>query len=91
MVKSHHKDGELQLFSYNLAKSPEFSNPLNVTSEPTGNTIYTIMEVYKNPAGLQDHWTQGQESWADFGALMKWAGSVKFSVMHGSPVLYSLW
>lgn len=91
MEKSHHKDGELELLSYNVAKGPEFSNPLDTASTPTGNTIYTVCEIYKNPAGLADHWKQGEENWTDFGALMDWVGKVKFSIMHGTPVEHSLW
>jgi hypothetical protein len=91
MKESHHKNGELEMLSYNVAKSAEFSNPLDPSSSPTGNTIYTVCEIYKNPEGLTDHWKQGQETWIDFGALMTWIGKVKFTIMHGSPIQYSLW
>lgn len=91
MEKTHHRDGELALLQYNVAQSPEFNNPLDPSSGTTGNTIYTIYEVYKTPEGIADHWKQGQESWEDFGALMAWVGKVKLTIMHGSPVMYSLW
>lgn len=90
MEKTHHKDGELAMFSYNIAKNEEYTNPMDPTSEPTGNTIFTVYEVYKSPAGMADHWKQAQD-WVDFGALMAWAGKVKFTMMHGSPIEYSLW
>jgi hypothetical protein len=91
MEKSHHRVGDLALLQYNIAKSQEYSNPLDPTSDPTGNTIYTLYEVYKKPEGIADHWKQGQENWEDFGAMMEWAGKVKLNVMHGTPINYSLW
>ena len=91
MEESHQRDGELALLRYNVAKGPEYSNSLDPSSDPTGNTIYTLCEVYANPEGLMDHWKQGQENWVDFGALMEWAGTVKLTVMHGSPIEHSLW
>jgi len=91
MEKTHHRDGELALLQYNVARSPEFNNPLDPSSGPTGSTVYTIYEVYKTPEGIADHWKKGQETWEDFGAMMTWAGKVKLSIMHGSPVMYSLW
>ena len=91
MEKSHHKDGDLALLQYNVAKGPEYNNPLDPSSGLTGNTIYTLYEIYKNPEGLADHWKQGQENWEDFGNMMAWAGKVKPSVMHGVPIVHSLW
>ena len=52
---------------------------------------YERWERYATPAGLEDHWKQGAESWEDFGAFMEWAGKVKVAVLHGSPVIHSLW
>ena len=91
MEKTHHRDGELALLLYNVVKGPELSIPMDPSSAPTGNTNFTLTEVYANPAGLADHWKQGAESWQDFNAVMAWAGKVKVSVLHGSPVTYSLW
>ena len=91
MEKTHHRDGDLALLSYNIVKGPELLNPLDPGSEPTGNTSFVIAEVYANPAGLEDHWKQGAESWEDFGAFMEWAAKVNVAVLHGSPVVQSLW
>lgn len=91
MEMTHHRDGELALLSYNVAKAPEYANPLDPSSEPTVNTVFTLCEVYKNPAGLADHWKQAQANWADFGALMAWAGKVKVTALHGSAIEHSLW
>ncbi len=91
MERTHHREGELALLLYNIVKGAESSNPLDPSSEPTGNTIFTITEVYATPAGLEDHWKQGAESWEDLGAYIEGAGTVKVAVWHGSPVVHSLW
>ena len=91
MEKTHHRDGELALLIYNVVKGAELSNPLDPSSSPTSNTNFVLTEVYESPAGLEDHWKQGAEGWEDFGAFMEWAGKVKVAVLHGSPVLHSLW
>jgi quinol monooxygenase YgiN len=91
MEKTHHREGELALLRYNVAKGPELSNPLDPASEPTENTCFVLTEVYANPAGLEDHWRIGTTEWADMGAFMAWAGNVDVAVLHGSPVIHSLW
>ena len=88
---THYREGELALLLYNIVKGAELSNPLDPSSEPTRNTNLTLTEVYATPAGLEDHWKRGAESWKDFGAFMEWAGKVKVAVLHGSPVIHSLW
>ncbi len=91
MESTHYREGELALLLYNVVKGVESSNPLDPSSEPTGNTNFTLTEVYATPAGLEDHWKRGAENWEDFGAFMEWAAKVKVAVLHGSPVVYSLW
>lgn len=91
MKKTHARNGELALMRYNVAKAPEYANSLDPTSKPTGNTIYTLYEVYKTPEGLEDHWKQAKESWLDFGAMMEWSKNAKPVVMHGAPIEHSLW
>ncbi len=91
MKATHHQKGELALLRYNVVRGPEVSNPLDPTSAPTGRTSFALTEVYESPAGLEDHWKQGQESWEDFGAFVEWAQNVDMAVLHGSPVVYSLW
>jgi len=91
MEKTHYRDGDLALLHYNVVKGSELSNPLDPSSEPTGNTCFVLDEVYEKPAGLADHWQKGAESWADFNAFLAWAGEVDVAVLHGSPVTHSLW
>lgn len=45
--ETHARDGDKSLLSYNIAKGPETSNPLDPSSEPTGNTCYALNEVYE--------------------------------------------
>lgn len=91
MEKTHHRDGDLALLHYNVVKGSELSNPLDPSSTATGNTCFVMEEVYETPGGLDDHWKQGAESWDDFNAFLAWAGDVKIAVLHGSPVIHSLW
>jgi hypothetical protein len=90
MKKTHHRDGELALLLYNVAKGPELSIPMDPSSAPTGNTNFTLTEVYASPAGVADHWGRSA-NWEDFDAVMAWTGKVKVAVLHGSPVIHSLW
>ncbi len=91
MEKTHYREGDLALLRYNVSKGVDVSNKLDPSSEPTGNTCYALTEVYESPAGLADHWKQGSENWQDFGAFMAWASAVDMAVLHGSPVIHSLW
>lgn len=89
-MRTHSREGEKALLHYNLVKGPELSNPMDPSSDPTGNTSFVLTEVYETPAGVSDHWTRTQ-TWEDFDAVVEWVGKVKVITVHGSPVLYSLW
>ena len=91
MAESHPRDGELALLGYNVVKGPELSNPLDPSSEPTGKTSFVLTEVYATQAGMANHWKQGAETWNNFGAFVEWAGKVQVAVLHGAPVIHSLW
>jgi len=91
MEGSHYREGDKALLRYNIVKGPELSNPLDPSSEPTGNTNFVLNEVYDSQAGVEDHWKQGAESWKDLPALAEWAGKCKVTALHGSPVILSLW
>ena len=91
MAKTHYRDGELALLRYNVVKGPELSNKFDPSSAPTGNTCFVLTEVYETPAGLDDHWQQGAATWQDFRSFVAWAGTVDVAVLHGSPVIHSLW
>ncbi len=92
MEKTHYRDGDLALLRYNVVKGSEVSDPLNPASDPTGNTCFVLTEVYRTPAGLEDHWKQGADSWQDFQPFLAWASQLdNVAVLHGSPVIHSLW
>jgi len=91
MEQTHHRDGELALLVYNIVKGPELSNPLDPSSEPTANTCFVLSEVYETPAGLADHWKQAAEGFEDFNAFVEWGSNADVAVLHGSPVVHSLW
>jgi hypothetical protein len=93
MASSHYRDGDKALLLYNVSKAPEYKNPTDPNSGPSGNTFFVLTEVYETEAGVADHWKQGSENWKDFGALMKWSGECETTVIHGkgSKVIYSLW
>ena len=91
MEGSHHRDGDKSLLTYNVAKGPELSNPLDPSSGPTGNTSFVVMEIYQSQAGVDDHWQKAPEGWADFPRLAAWGGRCKVTTLHGSPVVQSLW
>ena len=86
MAESHYREGEKALLRYNVAKGPDLSNPLDPSSEPTGNTSFVLMEVYESEAGVEDHWGQAAESWNDFSTLGAWASQCKVTTVHGSLV-----
>ena len=91
MASSHHRDGELALLLYNVCKGPEFINPLDATEGTTDSTYFVLTEVYETEAGVADHWRMGSEDWADFGAMVEWMGQCHVDVVHGCPVIHSLW
>jgi len=35
---------------------PELSNPVDPNSDPTGDTVFVLSEVYETPAGVAEHW-----------------------------------
>lgn len=89
-MKGHHRDGAKALLRYNVASGPEVSNPLDPSSAPTGRTSFVLTEVYESPEGVADHWEHASE-WEEFGAFVDWTSQVELSVLHGSPVVRSLW
>ena len=91
MGKTHYKDGNKALFTYDVSKTAEMENPMDPNSKPTGNTVFVLSEVYKEPAGLQDHWQQAQENWTDFSGMLDWLGKCKVTMVNGSNIIHSLW
>jgi hypothetical protein len=91
MKASHHRDGNKALLTYNVAKGPELSNPLDQNSAPTGNTVFVLHEIYETDAGVTDHFAQAASGWPDFPALVQWLGKCKVSGVPAIPIVNSLW
>ncbi len=88
---THHREGDKALLSYNVAKAPELSNPVDPNSAPTGNTTFILSEIYETAAGVADHFQMAGSTWQDFPALMKWAENCKVTGLPAAPIINSLW
>ena len=91
LEKTHHRDGDKALLIYDVSKADELSNPLDPTSEKTGNVHFILAEVYASQAGVDDHFQQAQEGWAEFPNFMKWVGDCKSTIIPSAPIFNSLW
>ena len=91
MVEHYPNEGAHGLLGFNLAKAPERSNPVDPTSEPTGRTCYTLTELYKDPASLDEHWALSQATYSDFQAFVVWASKADVTALHNGTVMHSLW
>ncbi len=91
MAGTHHREGAKALLSYNFSKGAERANPLDPSSEATGNTRYVLNEIYESDAGIEDHWQQAQASWADFMAMVELMNGSDPVTLHGGEILQSLW
>jgi hypothetical protein len=90
-MTGHPREGDTALLSYRIAKGPELSDPVDPTSAPTGDTIFTLYEVYQTPAGVAEHWRQAAESWPDLPAFLDWSRRNRVSTLHDGVVVQSLW
>ena len=91
MEATHHRDGDKALLSYNMSKAPELSNPMDPNSDPTGNTVYILSEIYETEAGVEDHFQQAEAGWQDFPAVGKWMENCKVTGVTAAPIINSLW
>ena len=91
MQATHHRAGAKALLSYNLAKAPELSNPMDLSSRPTGNTCFVLTEIYETEAGVADHIQQSAASWKEFPALGQWMEKCKVTIVAAAPIMNSLW
>lgn len=91
MARTHHRDGDKALLTYNVSKGEDPSNPLDPASTPTGKTVYVLDEIYESPAGTADHWQQAMSNWEDFQAFVAWIQKGEVSAQHSGTVVNSLW
>jgi hypothetical protein len=52
-MTGHPREGATALLSYKISKGPELSDP-HPNSDPTGNTIFVLAELYESPAGVDE-------------------------------------
>jgi hypothetical protein len=90
-MTGHPREGGAALLSYKISKGQELSNPVDPNSDPTGNTIFVLDEVYESPAGVVEHWKQAVETWQDLPAFMDWSTKNKVSTLHSGTVIHTLW
>jgi len=91
MEATHHRDGDKALLSYNMSKAPELSNPMDPNSDPTGNTVYVLSEIYETEAGVEEHFQQAEAGWQDLPAVGKWMENCKVTGVTAAPIINSLW
>lgn len=91
MKKTHHREGEKALLSYDVSKTPELSDPFDPNSKPTGNTVFVLTEVYASAAGVDDHFKQSDESWKEFSDFKAWGAKCKQTKVRAAPIFNSLW
>lgn len=92
MAETHFREGEKALLRYNLSKGPELSNPMDLSSEATGNTCFVLTEVYEAKAGVADHLQQTVESFKLLPDFLEWVGKCKsMTLVSGTQVAHSLW
>jgi hypothetical protein len=91
MQATHHRDGEKALLSYDVSKALELTNPLDPDSQPTGNTIFVLSEVYQSDAGVMDHFEQAAATWGDFNAIVNWLEKCDTRMVLRARIFNSLW
>lgn len=91
MEATHHREGENALLIYDVSKAPELSNPLDPSSDPTGNTCFILAEVYESDAGVADHFQKAEASWEDFPAFLAWMENCNVTAVPAAGIFNSLW
>ena len=91
MKGTHHREGPNALISYDVSKAPELSDPFDLSSKPTGNTVFLLTEVYGSDAGVVDHFERAQASWTDFPAWKAWTAKCETTKVGAAKVFNTLW
>jgi len=90
-MTGHSRNGDTALLSYKISKGPELSNPVDPNSEPTGNTIFVLNEIYETPAGVPEHWRLAVQDWQDLPAFMDWSAKANVQTLHSGEVVQGRW
>jgi hypothetical protein len=88
-MTGHPREGDAALLSYKISKGPELVDPLDPNSEPTGNTIFVLNEIYESPAGVANHWKLAIETWPDLPAFMDWSKG-RATTLHSGTVVQTV-
>ena len=91
MERTHPRDGENALLTYNVSKAPELANPLDPNPTPTGNTCFILDEIYESDAGVANHFELAMGGWQDFPAILQWMEKCKVTIIPKATVFNSLW
>lgn len=86
-MAGHPREGSTALLSYRVVKGAEHTDPVDPTSEETGNTIFVLTELYATPDGVAEHWRAAVGTWKELPAFMDWSRRVEVAALHiGTPV-----
>ena len=89
-MKGHPRDGDVALLDYSISKGPELTNPMDPSSEPTGNTTFVVDERYASPAGIANHW-QETANWAEMSsAAPAWFEKATIVTLHSGTTVQAL-
>jgi hypothetical protein len=90
-MKGHPREGDVALLDYSISKGPELSNPMDPSSEPTGNTIFVVDERYASPAGIANHWQDTMANWAEMSsAAPAWFEKATIVTLHNGTAVQAL-
>jgi hypothetical protein len=89
-IKDHPREGDLALLDYRISKAPELSNPMDPSSEPTGNTTFVLDEYYESSAGIARHW-EVTGTWPEMSdAAPAWFEKAAIVTLHDGAVVQAL-
>jgi hypothetical protein len=90
-MQGHPRDGDLALLDYSISKGPELSNPMDPSSEPTGNTIFVVDERYASPDGIATHWQETAANWAEMSSeAPAWFEKASITTLHNGTAVQAL-
>lgn len=89
MESTHFRSGPNELHYYEVSSAEELSDPLDMNSKKTGNVIFVLHEVYKNKAGIEDHFARTPE-FKDWPQLKVWIDKCKSQKIVNGIVFNSL-
>jgi hypothetical protein len=89
MKSTHQHTGPKALLSYDVSKMAELTDSTNLSSKPTGNTIFVLNEVYESEAGVIDHFEQ-TPAWKDWPKFDAWMKKSKVTKVASAKIIQSL-